>query len=99
MTARATTTWEDALAGCEARLDAAEAALDEGKPIEVEPFEPPSVDGPIPADLVDRARQCASRTDALQPRLTAELERIRLEVRRLPRMPPVAPERRFDAQA
>jgi hypothetical protein len=85
MTTGATTIWEDALAGCEARLDA--------------PFEPPPVDGLIPAALVDRARQCATRSDELQTRLAAELERIRLELRRLPRMPRAPQEHRFDAQA
>jgi hypothetical protein len=94
MTAGAATTWEDALAGCEARLDAAEAALEAGNPTEVAPFEPL-----IPAALVDRARQCATRSDELQTRLAAELERIRLELRRLPRMPPAPQEHRFDAQA
>lgn len=99
MTAGAATTWEDALAGCEARLDAAEATLEAGNPTEVAPFEPLAVEGLIPAALVDRARQCATRSDELQTRLAAELERIRLELRRLPRMPPAPQEHRFDAQA
>jgi hypothetical protein len=91
--------WEQAIASCEARLDAASAALDHGDLSVVAPFVTPPVTGTIPDALLGRVRECASRGEALQLRLADELERIRLELRRLPRMPPARPENRFDAQA
>jgi hypothetical protein len=94
-----TVTWEQALAECEARLDAAAAALEDGAPPAVAPFAAPAVDGPFPASLADRARVCSERGDELQERLTSELERVRTELRRLPRMPRAQREAHFDAQA
>jgi hypothetical protein len=91
--------WEQAIASCEARLDAACAALDNGDPRAIEPFVTPPVSGTIPDALLGRVRECASRGERLQGRLADELERIRRELRRLPRMPAVRPENRFDAQA
>jgi hypothetical protein len=91
--------WEQAIASCESRLDAACAALDNGDPSPIVPFVTPPVSGTIPDALLGRVRECASRGEALQAQLAQELERIRLELRRLPRMPPARPENRFDAQA
>jgi hypothetical protein len=92
-------TWEQAIEECEARLDAASAALEHRAPAEIAPFSTPAVDGPIPAALVERARACSARSDDLSARLTDELERVRLELRRLPRMPRAQGEARFEAQA
>jgi hypothetical protein len=91
--------WELAIQDCERRVVAAEAALENGDPAAVVPFAVPALDGEIPSALVDRARECAARGEALQAQLGDELERIRRELRRLPRMPPPPPENRFDAQA
>ncbi|MDQ1433299.1 MAG: hypothetical protein QOF59_115 [Actinomycetota bacterium] len=91
--------WERAVAACERRLVVADSALRNGDPAAVEPFAVPPVEGEIPSALVDRARACADRGEALQAQLADELERIRRELRRLPRMPPTPPENRFDAQA
>lgn len=91
--------WEHTLAECEARLDAATAALEQRAAVPVAPFSPPAVEGPIPESLAERARECAERGDRLQERLQDELERIRAELRRLPRMPRAQREAHFDAQA
>jgi len=94
-----TVTWEHALEECEARLEAASIALECGTPLAVAPFSAPEVDGPIPPALLERARACSSRSDALAAKLADELERVRLELRRLPRMPRAPREARFEAQA
>jgi len=94
-----TGSWERALDECDARLDAVTAALADGTPPAVEAFAPPAVDGPIPAHLADRARECEARGEELQQRLERELEEIRRELRRLPRMPRPPREAHFDAQA
>ena len=94
-----TVTWEHALTECEDRLDAASAALERRAPGEVPAFSPPAVDGPLPADLVERARACSVRGEALEAKLAEELERVRQELRRLPRMPRAPRETRFEAQA
>jgi hypothetical protein len=94
-----TITWEEALADCEARLDAAVAALEAGRPVVTDDFETPDVDQTLPAGLVDRARTVARLSEELESRLADELERIRLELRRLPRLPRAQRESRFDVQA
>jgi hypothetical protein len=94
-----TVTWEDALADCESRLDTAAAALDLGKPVALAPFADPEIAGPLPAELAGRARACSERGLELEERLSGELERVRVELRRLPRMPRTQGEARFDAQA
>lgn len=94
-----TVTWEDALAECEARLDTARAALEPGPGPAVAPFSAPAVTGPIPEHLAARARECAERGERLQAQLTGELERLRTELRRLPRMPRAQREAHFDVQA
>jgi hypothetical protein len=92
-------TWARAIAECEDRLVAADSRLRNGEPAVVEPFAAPAVEGTIPPALVERARACADRGEALLAQLAEEQERIRRELRRLPRMPPATPENRFDAQA
>ncbi len=94
-----TLTWERALADCEARLDAAEVALSRGTALPVSPFSEAEIEGPLPAALAERARECCARGAELEQRLSHELERIRLELRRLPRMPRAQSEARFQAQA
>ncbi|HEV7526396.1 MAG TPA: hypothetical protein VGP92_15610 [Acidimicrobiia bacterium] len=94
-----TVTWERALTECEALLDAAEAALDDGHPLAIAPFGSPEVEGTLPSELAGRARVCSARSEEVAQRLSDELERIRLELRRLPRMPRAASENRFEAQA
>ena len=84
-----TITWEDALTDCESRLDAATAALELGKPAAIAPFSEAEIEGPLPAEL---------RIE-LEQRFAAELERVRTELRRLPRMPRVPAGTRFEAQA
>ena len=94
-----TVTWDQALTDCEARLDAAAKALENGTLAAVDPFSPSEVDGPLPTALAERAKKCATRGEELSERLAAELERIRLELRRLPRMPRAPRENRFEARA
>ena len=91
--------WEDALTEYEARLDLVATALEDGNAVAVAPFSAPAVDEPIPAHLAGRARTCAARGDELRERLASELNRIRTELRRLPRMPRAPREAHFDAQA
>lgn len=92
-------TWEQALADCEARLDAADAALAAGHPVEVEAFAAPAVATPLPAELVARARALTTRGEELGERLAGEIARIRDEVRRIPRVPRAESASRFEAQA
>ena len=94
-----TASWEHALDDCDARLDAVTAALAAGTAPAVDAFAEPAVDGPMPAHLADRARECATRGEALHARLSNELDAIRAELRRLPRMPRAQREAHFDAQA
>ena len=94
-----TVTWEHALAECEARLDAASAAGERLPSGGIPAFAPPEVAGPIPEALVERARACSVRGEALQAELAEELERVRQELRRLPRMPRAQSETRFEVQA
>jgi hypothetical protein len=94
-----TVTWEDALADCESRLDAAAAALELGKPVALVPFAEPQIADPLPAELEARARACSERGLDLEQRFAGELERVRVELRRLPRMPRTQGAARFDAQA
>ena len=82
-----TITWERALADCEARIDTALAGLERGEPVQIEPFSPDEIDGPLPVVLARRAPPCRDRGAELEERLERELERIRSELRRLPRMP------------
>ena len=94
-----TVAWEQAIAGIEANVDAAERALAAGTAPELAPFTPPALAEPLPAELADRARACRDRNDALAARIGGELDRIRSELRRLPRVPRSTHEARFDAQA
>lgn len=94
-----TISWEHALTECEARLDAASAALECRTPGAIPAFVEPEVDGPIPEELADRARACAARSEELEAQLAGELDRIRGELRRLPRMPRAQSENRFEVQA
>ena len=94
-----TVTWELALADCEARLELAAAALASGTPTEITPFSAPELEGPLPEALVERAQACSTRGEELSERLGGDLERIRMELRRLPRMPRAPRETHFEAKA
>ena len=80
-----TTAWAQTLDECEARLDAAEAALDSGTRPDVSfsPDDGPSE--PFPADLVDRALALVKRGVELERRLTHDRDAVTSELRRLPR--------------
>ena len=81
-----TTAWTQTLDECEARLDAAEAALDAGTRTNVATFSPhagPSE--PFPADLVHRALALVKRGVELERRLTHDRDAVTSELRRLPR--------------
>jgi hypothetical protein len=94
-----TSSWTRVLDDCDARIDAATAALDRGAPVDVPPFGPIEAPGPMPAELVDRARELVERTDALEHRLEDERARVRSELRRLPRMPAAEREIHFEVRA
>jgi hypothetical protein len=92
------TSWTRVLDDCDARLDAAAAALDRGEPTAPEPFTA-TAPGPIPSDLVDRARALVDRSADLERRLADEQARLRSELRRLPRMPAAEREVHFEVRA
>jgi len=94
-----TLSWEAALDECEARLDAALASLDHTAPGVVTPFSPDEIEGPLPAALVDRAQACCTRGQELERRLADELERVRRELRRLPRVRQAPHQARYEALA
>jgi hypothetical protein len=91
VSSRVQSDWEHALAECEERLAAAEA----GSP---PAFTHPVVTGPLPAELEPRARAIVEQGESLERRLASEQERIRLELRRLPRMPTPRNQSRFDSR-
>ena len=62
-------------------------------------FEPPTVTGPIPEALADRAHAVLSRGDALQRRLEEESARIRAQLLQLPRFQPGRGTARFEVDA
>lgn len=94
-----TIAWERALGDFEARIAAAERALDAGEPVTLDAFAEPPVEGPLPAPLLQRATACRDRGLALEERLAAELTRVRAELRRLPRVPRAGRETRFETRA
>jgi hypothetical protein len=81
-----TTAWARTLDECEARLDAAQTALDAGTRPDVSTFSPD--DGPsepFPAELIDRALALVKRGVELERRLVHDRDDIVSELRRLPR--------------
>lgn len=81
-----TTAWTRTLDECEARLDAAAAALDSGGHPDIAGFLPdqgPSE--PFPPELVERALALVKRGVELERRLTGDREKVSSELRRLPR--------------
>jgi hypothetical protein len=99
-----TTSWTSVLDECDARLEAATAALDRGtldhgagEP--VTPFAGADVSEPLPSDLVERARALVDRSEVLEQRLRDEQDRLRSELRRLPRMPAAPREVHFEVKA
>jgi hypothetical protein len=92
--------WEQTLTECEARLDAAAGApVSRPGTTEITPFAVPEVTAPLPADLVGRARMIVVRAEALERQLAGEQDRIRAELRRLPRLPPAQHTPSFDDRA
>ncbi len=83
-----TTTWEQALADIEARLDALDQALVAGDPQPQLEFAVPAVDGPLPVALRDRAQAAAARGDALRARAESRAQDIKAELQRIPRRRP-----------
>jgi hypothetical protein len=82
-----TASWTRVLDDCEARLDALAATMTTATPPEISPFLPVATAEPIPAELVPRARALVDRSAELEQRLANERDRVRAELRRLPRMP------------
>ncbi len=82
-----TVSWDEALADIEARLDALDHALADGGTAAIE-FAPPTVDGPLPPALRERAEAAAARTDDLLARAEARARDIKSELQRLPRRRP-----------
>ena len=92
--------WERALDELEARLELADAILDLNGEVEpLPPFATPPVDGPLPAPLAERARAALERSEALQARMEQEVERIRTELRGLPKLAPPPGRGRFEVDA
>jgi hypothetical protein len=93
--------WEHALSELEARLDAAEADLARPAPEReaLAPFVPPTVPGTLPPALLGRAERALARAVELERRLAEELERVRDEVRRIPRRPESPGRARFEVDA
>ena len=89
--------WERTLAECEARLDAAGAHAPGA--VEFPPFSAPAGLDPMPAALAGRARALVDRGEKLAHELGGEQDRIRSELRRLPRMPAVPGQGHFDTKA
>jgi hypothetical protein len=92
----AAVSWEDALAELETRLDVAAALVEHAggtagagavTAAPVAPFRAPAVAGSLPPALADRARALLTRGEAVERALEAERDRIRAELRRLPRRP------------
>ncbi len=93
------TSWAHVLDDCAARIDAATAALERGAPAEIPAFVPVEPPGPLPAELVERARALVDRSEALERRLEDERARVRAELLRLPRMPAAEREVHFEVKA
>ena len=71
--------WLEALDGMELRLAHSEALL-RGEPAPIEPPVDISDLGPIPADLIERARHILARTDATARMMQAEMNRISFRI-------------------
>jgi len=74
-------TWDDVLADLEARLDATTASGGGA----IAPFTEPVVVAPLPEHLLSRAEAILERTERLTGDLEAQAQRIRTELRRIPR--------------
>jgi hypothetical protein len=95
-----TTSWSETLDQLEARLDDAARALERPSDSVTPAFEPPAELGPLPAELVPRARGLLTRGSALEQQLTAAAATLRTELHRLPRRPsPRGATARFEIDA
>ena len=79
--------WSSALDEMERRLDAAEQLLANPDSDAVSAFEPPAVDGSVPAELSARADALVSRGLALQQQLLESMTQVRADLARIPRRP------------
>jgi len=89
--------WEQALDELSERLDAVDCS--EHPERALGPFEPPAVAEPLPEALRSRVEALIARTDALAGRLQDELDDVRAELRRLPRVPRQPGRSRFEVDA
>jgi hypothetical protein len=81
-----TQSWADALDAFEARVVLAETVAELGGDGEAPAaFEAPASLEPFPAHLADRARGLLARAETAERRLSAEQERLRNDLARLPR--------------
>jgi hypothetical protein len=79
--------WSTALDEMERRLDGAEQLLANPDLDAVSAFEPPAVDGPVPAELAARADALVTRGLALQQQLLESMTQVRADLARIPRRP------------
>jgi hypothetical protein len=94
--------WPVALDDFAAVLERAEAALaDSDATIEPLVFTAPTVDGPLPVELLPRAQALLARNTELMQRIEARRTDIRSELARIPRSRPTesGAEPRFEAHA
>jgi hypothetical protein len=73
-------TWDEALDALEQDLAAQRAALTAGQPTAPADFEPPGDLGPLPARLVERARQLLAENQAVAAALQAAMARVEREL-------------------
>jgi hypothetical protein len=69
--------WETALDRLELDVILAERKLEDAEAPDLEPWDEPELVGPIPADLVDRARAILARQRAVRDRLAASAQDVR----------------------
>jgi hypothetical protein len=81
------TSWSAALDEMERRLDGAEQLIANPESDAVPAFEPPAVDGPVPAELAARADALVARGLALQQQLLESMTQVRADLARIPRRP------------
>jgi hypothetical protein len=95
-----TASWETTLSELEARIDSTERGIGARDVDALAPFTPPGDRGPLPVELGERARAILERGDDAVALAEAEQERLRAELRRLPRHPAhQPPASTFRAQA
>ncbi|MCF6378245.1 hypothetical protein L2K70_11585 [Nocardioides KLBMP 9356] len=89
-------TWEEAITHLEQMVDVVErlatspdpAATADAEPEVLEPWAPPPLEGPVPAELVARARHLLQRQAVVRVRLESALEQSRDDLARTRRLGP-----------